>query len=137
MEALYFCETSVNVYRTTKRHIIEDDHLHNFRRDILKSVPVSPPPLLLCGPTRRRGQQVGYLAFNLGGGLHRGSCLCISSVLGSTTTSCDILGFVIALLTSRLVTSVKSCIETVRAIFQLLRVGLISLWLCKENKLRD
>jgi hypothetical protein len=67
MEAFYFSETSVNVYRTTKRHILEDNHLHNLRRDNLKSVPVSPPPFLLCGPTRRRGQLVVFPAFNSGG----------------------------------------------------------------------
>jgi hypothetical protein len=37
MAAVNSCETSVNIYQTTRRNILEDSHLHNRRRDNLKS----------------------------------------------------------------------------------------------------
>jgi hypothetical protein len=37
MEAIYFSETSVETRRTTRRHIPEDDTLHNHRCENLKS----------------------------------------------------------------------------------------------------
>jgi hypothetical protein len=37
MEAIYSSETSVETQRTTRRHIPEDDTLHNYRCENLKS----------------------------------------------------------------------------------------------------
>jgi hypothetical protein len=37
MEAIYFSETSVDTQRNTRRHIPEDDTLHNHRCEKLKS----------------------------------------------------------------------------------------------------
>jgi hypothetical protein len=37
MEAIFSSETSVEIQRTTRRHIPEDDTLHNYRCENLKS----------------------------------------------------------------------------------------------------
>jgi hypothetical protein len=46
MAAVYFSETSVNFYRTTRRHIPEVNSLHNHRCDLANHIAVTKKPKL-------------------------------------------------------------------------------------------